>query len=1491
MRISHLVRVLLCGVLVSVLLPALAQKALDTFTVTEHFGVSHPSQIIDFPLKAPVDAKKSYLVNDAGAEVPYQLIGDGKKLAIQTDLPAGATKTWTLYGGRAPKAAGTLQALKTPNGYEVTNELTGVRIPLVPANLAQTPAPVAGIRLRDGTWTAAGPAYLSMAAKAMAVTLKENGPLKVVVEVRYAFDRPERRAYDNRPLIPAGEGYYTSTISLEAGQPSILFEEESDCDLTYALNLSDGIQPTQGRYRGHHANSKEAGYEADGRQYRMWHERSEMDAFTDLKYDVPRAYRKLAVWDPWCFDTGWYWQFYNDKAPNTANMAGIFAGPASRAYRTDWSGVNLYTAPLGVTDLTTAADAIGNIHAVYVSGGIVWYVKFDGQLQAGKPERVDAGIVNPDLLVREDGSIAIAGYDSAQKAFVRAERVNGQFVVKPIAIAEADALQMAQPYIYQASSAGIEYLLLFGTYKTGADGLLFTRKAGEAQFTYQEAIKGAACNRQVARPVFSRLANGSVSLLYSNGQYAEVALIARGATTFAGTADQRRLFNNEQTRLLDFGESLDARSGAMLIGNQMGVLTYIAPNGTVTTSPALSFADHNGQGPNRRTLAVAPDGTALGVHNGELFLVKGGQIARFDAGNALKLFNPQVQYLNGQFAVIGRKDGMLTAYGWKPDDAAPRLASQLPETFQRAMGLTVTFWRGDDNPPNQGRWTDRARFAWGLFVGTKADLADPYQVQPIARQMNIHSGINLQKLVHWQLDYPDPKRGYGAIYMDGKIIQGMIAKLRDDKGGPYGGGYYQYLFNAEPYSRDMITMLADTTGEKAHKAAQQICDSARALLDKYVNGDGIYDFTSHYWMGAGPMNSAAVVADQVLAIPQITPDEKAKLKATLALFANIVWDDDFVPMNGKAGVNLGNENMPVQMAGYRDFFALLLNEHPTMHPHAEALKTDGLQRVRAIVNEYGAEIGCVHYIGASFLPTLSLMQAIQQQGEVDPFKVEPRLAKFAEFYMNLLTPPEGRFGGPRYLISTGDGPTESSPIFGQLATGFAKANPELSKRVMWAWRQGGKPHANFGGTTLLRIDDSLPDQDSKLGNANFPGYYAVLRHGWGTPNETAIWFINGDFYRDHRHLDKGEVIMYALGLPLSLDWGAQYAPSTGGGIMHSAVLLEPMFGQPWDQDVKNLNGGSTWARSDQTAYAAFRTAAFSQGNMTDGKTTWTRASYSIHPNDAYPALIIRDTFAGEQAAVAKIFTLNLMAQGPVQTPIGVMTPPVRTWGDGYNDKINHEYPSAGQVFALQPGVNKLGFTGAQFGTPEKPLPGIDFDLYTVSDLPQQAHIGDWADNWVAGAASLFQTANGRPYEERQHILRIRGAGPFTTVILPWRKGQPRVAAVTREGALLVITAGDEKTTIGDSFYNFAQGAKKGLVAFTGAKAAGEGITIDGGPAEVLLDAAAVTITVAGAAGARAITLPGAWKAKDPKAPAKLANGTWTVEYAGGEALTVVLVKP
>ena len=88
------------------------------------------------------------------------------------------------------------------------------------------------------------------------------------------------------------------------------------------------------------------------------------------------------------------------------------------------------------------------------------------------------------------------------------------------------------------------------------------------------------------------------------------------------------------------------------------------------------------------------------------------------------------------------------------------------------------------------------------------------------------------------------------------------------------------------------------------------------------------------------------------------------------------------------------------------------------------------------------------------------------------------------------------------------------------------------------------------------------------------------------------------------------------------------------------------------------------------------------------------------PADDVPIIAIQDSFSGHDAAGAKVFTLNLMAEGAVETPAGRLIPTPRLLGTGIEERA-----SAGRVVELKPGVNRLGFTGQAW--PAHPTKGIE----------------------------------------------------------------------------------------------------------------------------------------------------------------------------------------
>ena len=514
---------------------------------------------------------------------------------------------------------------------------------------------------------------------------------------------------------------------------------------------------------------------------------------------------------------------------------------------------------------------------------------------------------------------------------------------------------------------------------------------------------------------------------------------------------------------------------------------------------------------------------------------------------------------------------------------------------------------------------------------------------------------------------------------------------------------------------------------------------------------------------------------------QLPPNTRAQLRSVAALYGYILWDDDFVPLF-EHGQNLGTPNMPIQQISYRDLLVLMMPHHPALAPKVAGVRARAAELLNKSVNEQGAALGSNHYLQASMGPVVNIMQQQKRVAgpEEDPFRTQGRLTKFSEYLLHLLTPPEPRFGGRRKTVSFGDGSTEATELYGQLATGFRGVNDALSERLMAAWRQEGAPHSGFFGSSVLKINEALPDRSPMLGDADFPGALTVLRHGFGTPDETAAWLINGDFYRDHYHCDFGAVMLYALGSPISVHWGSLYEPRMPGAWMQNVVVPEAALDARWDS--ADVSTDECFGNRSQTISGAGlkvdSSTARAAARFDNKGGFWNRRVWDYRSDPAAPVLRIRDEFNGTGATDPKIFSLTLMATGPVETAEGPREVPLSS---------APAKPPAGAPFALAPGVTRLGFKGQW---------GVDFDVFIVAERAQQATVTGWKHFWhPTREADEYKQATGTKFEEAQYILRLRGTGPFDVLIVPYRRGRrPPDLAITRtsDGVLSVLRGG--KTT-------------------------------------------------------------------------------------------------
>jgi hypothetical protein len=610
----------------------------------------------------------------------------------------------------------------------------------------------------------------------------------------------------------------------------------------------------------------------------------------------------------------------------------------------------------------------------------------------------------------------------------------------------------------------------------------------------------------------------------------------------------------------------------------------------------------------------------------------------------------------------------------------------------------------------------------------------------------------------------------------------------------------------------------------------------------------------------------------------------------LALFGCILWDDDWFPIDTTGGAGLANQ---VEM--YYDFRAEAAAAAPSQPVLASDMAT-AVSYTTSDLDQYfsptGAVPGSTHYQGAFFDPLIINFQTFVLDGFLN--MMDPRWLAYANWELSIQTPPEPRFGNLLKGYSNGDGNTEGDPRTGLLATALNSVNPSVASNLMWAWQQSNTPTSlteDAGVNSTIFIDPTIPAVMPQLSSINIPGYHSVERLGFDTPNHTVAWFINGGFYslQGHRHFDDGQVSIYAHAAPLAIDFNADlYNPETPGRFMHDSIVYDSELPHAWSADKPLLTYASTLMNNPtNTEFGAFANSTTATGTFsfpTDG-TVWTRVVRTMAFNPAYPIIYVTDNFSGPSATAGKTLTWNMMATGPVSTPAGPITPTPR-FSSGCQNPAG-ALPSNGAVNNLGSGLQQFNFTG--FPWPQHATGGINWDFFTLSNSTgQQFLIG----NWGHGCNNLremseYQSANGSPFAEIQDILRIHGTGPFTSIILPYRKTETPIRTVTQQSCGIQIVQGSEITCFNPSAAQYSNGAKTILTVYDGSTQSAFGVTIGGGPQEIVIQSGQIVWTLSGVtAGTRSLTLPGTWY---PNQPLSQSGSTFTYAFPGGQQTSPVTI--
>jgi hypothetical protein len=858
------------------------------------------------------------------------------------------------------------------------------------------------------------------------------------------------------------------------------------------------------------------------------------------------------------------------------------------------------------------------------------------------------------------------------------------------------------------------------------------------------------------------------------------------------------------------------------------------------------------------------------------------------AGWYLEMYNSTAGSAAPVFGVYeGRLSKQINSDTY-PNTPGPYTSNQHWITGTIAAGIEmINMLRG----PANNIVTDVHR-NWGIRVSTQADLLPTNQYQPIATDENTLDSINLSHLYSYQLTYSNPPGGWQWLYVQPAAAQQMISLVTNGTSVCGSVNCYYNLLDAYATSAEIfqMKMWQGNSTAAVQTALNYAISYVQPVINAIANGDDQWYPPYSYYQIGSYVTVVTPLLNAIIMDSNTTPAQQSLAKAVLALFACIMWDDDWFPIDIVGGAGLTNQTEMYYQ--YRTELASAIPSQPVM-------AADMATAVGYTTNDFdqyfsptGAVPGSTYYQAAYFDPLIINFQALTLAGYLN--MNDPKWTAYANWELSIQTPPEPRFGNIRKWYSNGAGATAGDARTGILATALKTVNPTLASNLMWAWQQSNTPTSLTEDATIgsiFLIDPTIPAVMPQLGSINVPGYHSVERQNFATPHETVAWFINGGFYDQsgHRDFDDGQVSIYAHAAPLSIDWNATLDdPATYGRFMHDSIVYDSEQSNSWSADQPLLTNPQTFMNNPtNTEFGAFlnsTTASATFSFPTDG-TVWTRMVRTMAFDPTYPIIYVTDNFSGPSATAGKTLTWNMMATGAVTTPAGSITP-IPRFSAGCQSPAG-ALPSNGTVNNLGSGLQQFNFTG--FTWPQHATGGIDWDLFTLSSSTgQQFLIGNWGHGChPTREVNEYQAANGAPFAEIQDILRIHGTGPFTSIILPYRKTETPTRTVTQQSCGVQITQGSEITCFNPSAAQYSNGAESILTVYDGSTQSAFGVTAAGGPQEVVIQTGQIVWTLSGVeATTRSLTLPGNWY---PSQPVAQTGNTFTYSFPGGQQTTPVTI--
>lgn len=551
----------------------------------------------------------------------------------------------------------------------------------------------------------------------------------------------------------------------------------------------------------------------------------------------------------------------------------------------------------------------------------------------------------------------------------------------------------------------------------------------------------------------------------------------------------------------------------------------------------------------------------------------------------------------------------------------------------------------------------------------------------------------------------------------------------------------------------------------------------------------------------------------------LSDEQWNKLKSIAAFYFETTFDEDRA-MFWNSGVSMNHGGGTMTSQGDLARLGIIL-KFPTWPDSKRYADRPVAEQEKALQNEFGrwgAQFTSTHYSSLaamtqplSGLLNLQWLSYKQPDKFPDKFKDDPRLRHHAFFVLNRTGVKDPRYGNVRAPIAVGNGGAGwGQPAAALLSSGFRHLDPQLSKWLMWAWKENGKS-TMMTPVLPTMFDYGTPAEPYPFpAISTFPGNMTIHRSAPNTPNESGVWITDGGFFSQHREpAENGEVHIDALGKPLVTNTVSYSDPFQENEFYKNVIGTET---KNWDtNDFFWGDQHSSWDKYKDTVtgIAEFPSGTYSSSRFADaaGTKTWRRQIAMIHPDVELPVIYIRDEMSKPQDYIS---TFWLQTEGAIGTPDGKqITPPVKLFPYNVQRGPNKpaEMPSAVKVPGMAAGVSTFRFNGhdwlklypksyAKTGiTDVGPL--VDTEVHVVDAAPAAALVGHWR---VSNGSNAFAEEDQR-LDDRQY-LRVKFNGTeHVTVFTPFQRGQ-------RPADLKVTARGPKEVTVS---YTNAKKVKRVIV--------------------------------------------------------------------------------